>query len=247
MNPTEEELGAFVDGELEPDARAAMADAIANDPALAARVATLEAFNRRIRGAFAGALSEPVPVRLSAPVLGASTPRVVELAAARATRRPSAIGLASGRSWMALAASVVVGLFVGHFVWPDRPANFVALDEHGITAGPALALELTKRLASDTPSADGIAVGLSFRARSGAYCRTFVAAHSGVAGLACHQGEEWHIGALTEGTPEPAGTGGYRQAATTLAPAIGEAVAATIDGDPLDADAELRAQQRGWR
>lgn len=248
MTPTEEELGAFVDGELEPTAQAAIAAAIGKDPALAARVASLEALNRRVRGAFGAALAEPVPARLSAAALGSDAPAVVDLGAARAARRAGTLGLLSARGWMALAASVVVGFVVGHFLWPDRQSGLVAVGERGITAGPALALALSQQLARDPPSADGIAVGLSYRARSGSYCRTFaVAARAGVAGVACHEGDQWHIGALAEGAPESGAAGGYRQAATTLPPALREAVAATIDGDPLDADAELAARQRSWR
>ena len=248
MIPSEEELGAFIDGEIEPTAQAALAAAIAADPALAARVASLEALNRRVRGAFGSALAEPVPARLTSAALGSAPPVVVGIEAARAARRVAPVSLASARGWMALAASVVMGLFVGRVVWPDRPTDIVAVGDHGMSAGPTLALALSRQLARDPPSSDGIAVGLSYRAKSGSYCRTFaVAARGGVAGVACHEGDQWHIGALAEAASESAAAGEYRQAATTLPRALREAVAASIDGEPLDAEAESGARQRGWR
>ena len=52
---TEEMLNAYVDGELSPDDDARMAQAIARDPGLAARVATLS----RVKSALSGLAVEP--------------------------------------------------------------------------------------------------------------------------------------------------------------------------------------------
>lgn len=248
MNVSDEELGAFVDGELEPAARAAIAAAIGQDPQLAARVAALESLNRQLKGAFGGALTEPVPARLLAAASGSSAPPVADLGAARDARAAKRRGAPSPRGWMALAASVLVGLLVGRFVMPAKSPELITVGANGLTAGPALARSLDGQLAQDAPSAEGVAVGLSYRSKGGAYCRTFsVNARGGLAGLACHDSDHWHIGALGESAGGGAATGGYRQAATDLAPAVRAAVADSIDGEPFDAGQEALARQHGWR
>ena len=185
---------------------------------------------------------------MPAAVRGASPTGVVDLEAARASKRRPAVVLASPRGWTALAASVVVGLIVGHFAFQRSSEGVLELDTHGVVAGPALAAALARRLASDPPSADGIALGLSFRSKGGAFCRTFsVAQQHGLAGVACHEADRWQIGTLSEHATASGDPGAYRQAATSLAPAIRDAVSATIDGEPFDSEAERLAQRRGWR
>lgn len=248
MTPSNEDLGAYVDGQLEPAARALIDEAIARDPAVAARVASLRALNDQLRGAFRSVLAEPVPARLSAAVHGAAPSTVVDLEATRARRRRPAVVLGSPRGWTALAASVVVGLMVGHFAFQRSSKDLLELDANGLAAGPALSAALSGQLAGDPPSGEGIAIGLSFRNKGGNACRTFsVSRRSGLVGIACRDSEGWQIDTLTGHAVPSQDPAGYRQAATSLTPTIRDAVAATIDGEPFDADAERLSRQHGWR
>jgi hypothetical protein len=248
VTPSNEELGAYVDGQLEPETRALVDEAIARDPAVAARVASLRALNDKLRGAFGAALAEPVPARLFAAVRDASPSTVVDLEAARAAKRRPAVVLASPRGWTALAASVVVGLIVGHFAFQRPSKDLLELDANGLAAGPVLSAALTGQLAGDPPSGEGIAIGISFRNRGGSACRTFsVSDRSGLAGIACRNGNGWQIDTLAGHAAPSQGPAGYRQAATSLAPAIRDAVVATIGSEPFDADAERLARERDWR
>ncbi len=97
------ELHAYVDGQLTPDRRAAVDEALACEPGLAARVAALRSLNAALRDALDPILAEPIPERL--------------LAAAA----PSRSGRGHSRRWMtpafAAAATLVLGLGLG---WMGR-------------------------------------------------------------------------------------------------------------------------------
>jgi anti-sigma factor RsiW len=97
------ELHAYVDGQLTPDRVAAVDEALASEPALAARVAALRSLNADLRDALDPILSEPIPERLLA---AAAPPRA---------------GRGAARRWMlpafAAAATLVLGLGLG---WTGR-------------------------------------------------------------------------------------------------------------------------------
>jgi anti-sigma factor RsiW len=62
--PTDDELHALVDGQLAPDRRAEVEDALARDPAIAAQVATWHAQRDALRRLHGELLDEPVPASL---------------------------------------------------------------------------------------------------------------------------------------------------------------------------------------
>ncbi|MBW3550009.1 MAG: hypothetical protein KY442_04050, partial [Proteobacteria bacterium] len=112
-------------------------------------------------------------------------------------------------------------------------------------AGAELARALDSRLSSAGPAAGPVAVGLSFRAQDGDYCRTFVLERpQAVAGLACRQADGWRVTALGEAT---AVGGELRLASTALPPAILAEVDARLEGEPLDGAGERAARDAGWR
>lgn len=104
MNPlpiSDADVHAYVDRQLAPERLPAMEDALARDPALAARVAELRRQNAALRDAFDPWLAEAVPERLMAAAAG---PRQ------GAQRWPRWLGTA-----FAAAACLVVGVGVGWF------------------------------------------------------------------------------------------------------------------------------------
>lgn len=98
---TDADVNAYVDGQLAPARTPAVEDAIARDPALAARVAELRAQNAALRDALDPWLDEALPDRLVAATAGP---------ASRARRVPAWLGLTA-----AAAASLVVGVGIGWF------------------------------------------------------------------------------------------------------------------------------------
>jgi hypothetical protein len=115
--------------------------------------------------------------------------------------------------------------------------------ESGLVARGELAWALTGQLASD-PGTGAVHVGSSFRNRSGAYCRTFRLQHEApFAGLACRVGEDWQLQLLAAATPVEGDAGESAAMPMTVL----QAVDAAIDGEPLDAPAEIAARDAGWR
>ena len=117
-----------------------------------------------------------------------------------------------------------------------------------VAAGGALADTLSQRLASEQSASDPIRLGVSFVAKSGEYCRTFISQHGDVAlaGMACRQGATWRIDALQSVSIVPAVSNGYRQAATSLPPLVLRAAEDSMAGDPLDAVGEAAARDQDW-
>ncbi|MGH8130226.1 MAG: anti-sigma factor family protein [Steroidobacteraceae bacterium] len=244
MRFSDEMLMAYADGELDLVARAEIEAAMADDPAIAHAVERHRAFAARLRSAYSGVLEEPVPERLADLVKGPVAAPVVDLASMRAERAQAhaLMGRWQLPRWSALAASVAVGLFVGMLLMrgPSAPYEESAV---GLVAREELDVALTSQLAS-AASDSHVRVGISFRDRGGAYCRTFhLQREAPLAGLACRSGDEWKLQVLAAA---PAREGELRPAAA-MPMAVLHAVDAAIEGDPLDAAAEAAARDAGWR
>jgi hypothetical protein len=224
MTITDDMLMAYVDGEL-PEAKRLLVDsAVAADPALFERLEQHRRLRARVFGAFAGVLDEPVPERL---VTAAKPSNVVSLA----ERRRSPVPM-----WAAIAATLVVGVMAGvavpNFDQPMIGSDFTA---HGELAGA-----LDKQLAS-APADSAVRVGLTFKSADG-YCRTF--SEASVAGLACREDDGWKVRMAVARDGGPAGD--YRMAASETPQAVLEAAQALMLGEPLDAEAEAAARDKGW-
>lgn len=248
MRIPDEMVMAYVDGELDPADAARVEAAIAGDPDLAAAVARHRALRRRLGAAYAPVLDEPVPERLLAAARreAVTTSKVTEIRAAAAARATVPRRRWSWPEWGAMAASLLLGaLFSQTLVQREQPALVSAADGV-LRARGALADELNGQLAAAPVESGLVAVGLSFRASSGEYCRTFVLRQQqALAGLACRSGDQWQVPVLTQ-TRLPA-SGDLRLASTALPAAVLGEVDARIDGEPLDADAERAARDAGWR
>ena len=229
MSVDDETLMAFADGELSGDERAAVEAALAGDPALREKVEAHRQLRSRLSMAFDGALSEPIPERLSAP-LKPKAAEVVNLADRRARKW-------AAREWGAMAASVAAGLLIGIGLM-NTQAPLMAASNSGLEARGALAQALDTQLAAE--EAGDVRIGLSFASQDGNYCRTFSVTRSNTSGLACREGDGWTIAMTAQG-----GGGEVRMAGAPEA--ILSAVDAMIAGEPLDQSAEEEARARGWR
>ena len=247
MNIPDELLAAYLDGELEGAERLRVEQAIARDARLAQRVAQQRALRERRRGVIKGVWRESVPqrllhaARLAAPI---GTAQVIDLAHVRAVRsrrgeRPRA---AMSRR-VAIALSLLVGTGAGLLI--ERLSASGVLTEYragAVIARGGLAHALDEQIAG-LPAIGSIRIGITFRDRSGAYCRTFAISEGHpLAGLACRAQGQWQVPALLA----TADSGARHAAAivpTTLLPLVKE----RISGAPLDAQAEERARSGGWR
>jgi hypothetical protein len=237
------QIHAFVDGALDANAAARLEADSRTDIVLAARIARQRELRSLLRGAFDPVLDEPVPQRLrdalAGPGPGATvTPIGAARAATAAHKR-----IWSKREWGAIAATLVLGVLVGSaFRTPDN--NSLQMTQNGLIARGELDSALSTKLSSMTTPAE-IRIGLSFRAADGAWCRTFD--QHGNSGLACRRAGSWTVQLLEGNHAAPAETAGdYRQAASSLSPAMLGAIKAQGGGDAIDAEQEQQQLRAGW-
>ena len=254
MSIPNETLMAYVDGELDPQARADLEAAMRDDPQIERRIARERQLRDRIHAAYAAELAHPVPDRLLAALR--QTSRTIELkavdladtseSAARKTARP----LPRRARWpyvTSMAASLLLAMGAGLFTWHRARSVMVEEIDGSLVASGALADGLSDRLAGEPARSASVSIGFSFVAKSGDYCRTFsISVGAGASGLACHRANQWAIRVLAPAMTSVDGSQ-YRTAASGLAPALLAAVQDEIAGDPLDRNAEIAARRRGWR
>ena len=220
-------LIAWVDGELDEVTRRRVDRAVAEDPALAARLEQHRRLRARLAGHFAPIAQEDVPASMQAML---APPTVVPIA------RPS-------RRWAwatggAIAASLLLGLGIGRMSGgSDGP---ILVKDGAMLARGSLATALDRQLAS--AGEDGpVRIGLSFRRKGGGWCRSFDGA--AMAGVACRTDAGWQ---LLQAVPGKSQTSEYRQAASAD-PRLLATIDGLIDGAPADAQGERAAQAAGWR
>jgi len=156
----EEELHAFIDGELAPERAAEVASAAAYDPNLAARIEAFRADKAALATLYGGIAQEPIPAAWLARIEAAAAP--IPFPARRASPPPA-------RWLMALAASVL--LVLGSAIWlqPFRPPadQILAQADAARRDATAPAMRLAGAALADAPARDALltqAVGLRVRA-----------------------------------------------------------------------------------
>ena len=246
---SEEQLLAWLDGELDQADAAIVARAVATDPALGERVRSERVLRERLRGAFAPTLDEPVPRRLLA-TLGtseqeAAPPQTIgNVAQLRPRNAVQRVADWRGPEFGALAASVLLGVLFGMQFLRDPVQAPMRMHDGSLVANAGLAQVLDTKLAADVKDGDTLEVGLSFRDAEGNYCRTFtVQLGRALGGLACRDSGQWHVIALGEAGRQD---GQLRLAASALPASVLTEVDAR-QKELLDASAERAARDSGWR
>lgn len=165
-------LGAYLDGALDADTRAQVTAELARDPALAARLAELEALNARLRTDFAAIAVPPAP-------------------ALRTTSyRMAAMALAAG------LAGVALGLFGAPLLRSDR---MIAHIDGELRASGALAAALEG--APSGAQSRGVAVVYTVQTGDGTWCRAFHMAAERAQGAACRGEDGWRVLVLASAQP----------------------------------------------
>ncbi|MGQ0428925.1 MAG: anti-sigma factor family protein [Gammaproteobacteria bacterium] len=244
MKFSNETLMAYADGELDLVTRAEVEAAMVSDPEVHRAVLRHRALAARVKAAYQGVLEEPMPAKLASLAADPVAAPVVELRAERDARRarkapPGAWGVPQ---WAAIAASVTLGVMVGVFALRGSGALFEETAA-GLIARGELDATLTRQLAGSLGTG-APQVGISFRDRGGAYCRTFhVQQEAPLAGLACRAGDDWRVQVLAAAPARE----GDMQPASAMPMAVLQVVDAAIVGEPLDAEAEAAARDAGWQ
>lgn len=243
MNITDEVLMAYADGELDAAASAEVEAALAADPALAARVQEHRALRAQLQGAFDPVLDEGVPERLlaatKAPVQAKGT--IIDLDQVRQKRAVTPTRHWSLPQWAAIAASLVIGLFIGQRALQGNDP--IAMRNGELVATGTLADALTTHLSSD--AAGEHRIGLTFRTKQGEYCRTFASMEQQpIAGVACRANDAWKVRAVSE---TQAANGDYRMAGSSMPAAVRAVVEDAMQGEPLTVAEEQAALKARWK
>ena len=229
----EEKVFAWLDGELGPEEASAVEAQVAVDEHLGALAAGHRRLQLRLAAAFDTVADLPIPeaLRRAASREGEVVPLPTR------TRTKGAWGVPQ---WAAMAATVAVGIFAGNMMAP-RPTGPVTADGGKLYAAAALDRALDTQLAS-VPVGGPARVGLTFRDRGGAICRSFTERSD--SGVACVDGDRWQIrGLFASGKQQQSD---YRMAGGGD-PNLMALVDSMIAGDPLDAAHEREARDRGWK
>lgn len=253
---SEEKLMAYADGELSAEDAVEVEAEVAADPALKAKVEKHRRLRVKLAGAFQGVIEERTPQRLSAAVEGRShmSAELVDLEAVRhakeALKQAERPKRPAWAPWALAAGIAAVGLIVAAPLFLKAPLTpqgqqLLAANAGGMTAGAPLARALDRELASDPKPGERIAIGLTFKDHSGAWCRSFTSEGDGLAGLACRNGARWRV-EVVAASPHAARKE-FQVAGSGAPAAVQAAIAAALAGQPLDAAAERRARDGGWR
>lgn len=226
---TEELLAAYVDGALSGDQLRAFEARLTAEPDLAARAAAWKANDAFMAGAFAPISAKPV-----------DEATLVELGLAPATQQAAndnppwwhrrALPLVGG----SLAAGLALVL-----VLTGRPA---APDDNGLS----VALDTTPSLKAAKLS-DGSTVlpRLTVRAADGRWCREY--SRGTIEALACRENSGWKVIDQAEAPQAEQSQGGVVLASGADAVPLSRTYARIGASDPLDAAAEARAIENGWK
>lgn len=246
MTIGDETLFAYLDGTLPPDEQRRIALAIAEDPALAERVERQAELAEAARDSFAADLDEPIPdawiAAIDAAMPQAQTGQVASLAAARERKR------ARWTSWQAggaIAAALVLGLFLGNGA--GGPGGDLVVEQGGALMAAAEVGEALdgarSGVAVQLAGGRSLDVQLSLKTPQGGFCREALLSAPGGSDrmLACREDQGWRIAGLAH---EAAGGTGYE---TVGGEGALDGLVDSLGGEPLDAAAEQAAIQRGWK
>jgi len=231
----EEKFFAWLDGELSPEEAARVEATVAADPALSRRVEEHRALSGTLCGAFGAVASAPVPERISAAM---RQDNVVDFAEARAERGARKVPIWTQMA--ALAATLAVGIFTGNMLIPG-PSGPIHTEGGRLVAGGELEKALYAQLAS-APAERGARIGITYRDKSGAICRTFQ--DESASGLACREGGDWRIRGLFQGSEGQVFD--YRMA-SGADPRLMDMIDESIAGEPFDAGQEQAARASDWK
>ena len=249
MRYSDEQLSAYLDGELLPEERQEIDQAGRTDADVAARLKELQQTDEMVRRAAASIDDRPLPAAVQAlleePAGGADN--VVSLAERRSAR--PALGWVS-----ALAASIalVVGFGAGSQFGTDDTATSPLRMTGPVADGSPLFNVLEDGVsATDHALDDDLSVRpvATFKAQSGQYCREFdiFAPDAATRAVACRTDGAWRVTIAIAGTASSGSTGTYTPATGGTEAALDRYLNALIDGAALGAEEEAALIRKNWQ
>jgi len=205
-------LSAYLDGELDRETSAKVEAALRSDQAMARRLGQLKALEVNLGSAYAAAMQEPAPNRLSAMVAadkgaafsGFRLPRLADLL------RPIVVAPAF--------ASLAVGVLAGTMTTAGAATTSVLVAEKTgelrLAGNTQKAVDVARSGVVQTVGDARVLVRLSFKDGSGRSCRHVSLAADDV--VVCRRSDAWIVDSLA---PGPGVSGEGYQTAASAAPA----------------------------
>lgn len=243
---TDEQLSAFLDGELAPADMDALALALEADAGLAARMERLGTANTAYLGAIGAIDAAPIKASLKSVMEAPPTAKVIAF-------KPRSIS-AFVIEHRAIAASLLCA--AGVFGLMSTMTGSSAVDPLAPGAdGQIMAsspiyrmLETGKTGDVVTISADASATPrLTFASDDGGFCRQFdlVSGESASAAIACRESDVWKTQVVAYGLPKPSGD--FQTASAGRSPALEAFLDQRMSGAPMNAEDEAKLLAGGWR
>lgn len=242
---TDEQLSAFLDGELAAPEADALARDLEADATLAARLGRLEVANTAYVDAISRIDAAPMSPGLKAALAQPSGAKVIAF-------KPRSFFhvIAEHR---AIAASLVCAVAVWGIATSTSsrtPLDPFAPGRDGLVMANSQLHEMLETASTGQASAVGDARAvprLTFVSAEGAFCRQFdvITAASTSAAIACREEQGWRTQLVAYGLPSP--TGDYQTASAARTPALEAYLDDHMAGAPLNAQAETALIHRGWK
>ncbi len=242
---TDEQLSAFLDGELAGADMDALAHALEADAGLAARMERLGSANTAYLGAVGAIDDTPMKTNLKAAMETPPTAKVIAF-------KPRSIS-AFVMEHRAIAASLLcaAGVF-GLMSTMTRGAEdplAPGADGQIMASSPIYRMLESGRTGEVvTISASASATPrLTFASDDGGFCRQFdlVSGESASAAIACREGDGWKTQVVAYGLPKPSGD--FQTASAGKSEALEAFLDQRMSGAPMNAEDEAKLLEGGWK
>jgi len=257
MTPTDDQLSAFLDGELPAAEMDAIRQAIASDEALSERLATLASADHAVKSTYSRIDDEPMAPGLSALVQSLEAASKGQAAAnanndeagnenqsasnvVKLRRQEKPVAKTPPWQWLSTAAAAGVLGFALASLLPGGGAttdtSWAAMSSQLDTASTGERLDFGEGT---------LEVRLSFANNQGHYCRQFDVQHPSAGGqyIACKAGSTWQLHAKLPLAAQPDDQ--YQTA--NVNPLLDTLLDSTMQGAPLNAEQEQVAKARAWQ
>jgi hypothetical protein len=243
-NWTDEQLSAFLDGELSAQDTDALSQEIERDARLAARMERIGSANAAYIDAVGQIDRAPIKTALKAAIEAPPAAKVIAF-------RPRSL-----TAFVAEHRAIAASLLCAAAVWgvmsttSGSPSNPFAPGQDGvIMANSPLHHLLETASTGQVSTIDGIkaAPRLTFAAEDGSFCRQFdvVTDEGASAAIACRKESGWRTEIVAFGLSRP--TGEFQTASAARSPVLESFLDTHMSGAPMNAEEETRLLQNGWK
>lgn len=247
MKITDQQLSAYLDGELPVTEMRAIEAALASNPGLRERLEALANASNTVKAALGPIAEEPVPDHILAMLDGdEKDSNVVDMAAYKERSK-----LSRWATPIAASLALAVGVTAGTTMVADNASQDVLFAQMSGTVSPENPLfEVLEASASAESVSFGDAVSvkpvLTFKTADG-YCREFAAQSqvSALRGVACRGDSNWEIVLLNRA--EITQATGYQTASGASDIYVDQLVDELIEGIPLSAEEEKSTMDADWQ